>query len=250
MFRNKDNRFIVFIQTKDNQSVPPADNVSYQSLFWIIQNLYIKNTSYYFRSMNVEKDQIVTLAIYELTFSKYVDRVLEWRERLRKVYNYKILRFIINLYIYLFLYNPEVKYYGDTITNNKPKYLINSRDEIINEMTSRATRKIEFKWTQIFIDDVEIQLWRNNTKTREIFEATSLYLWEKQKRNIGFEEFRKFVKEHHNMFPILYWIKKYEYESFRRLISIKNEKINKEHWIKGLLGITGEWLHSRYFNPE
>ena len=250
MFRDKDNRFIVFIQTKDNQSVPPADNVSYQSLFWIIHNLYIKNTSYYFRSMNVTQDEIITLAIYELTFSKYLNRVLEWKEKLINLYKNRVFRFFIDLYVYLFLYSSEIEYYWNTITNNKPKYLINTRDEIINEMISRVTRKIEFKDTDIFIDNEPIDLWRNNTKTREIYEAVSFYLSKTEKRNIGFEEFRKFIKEHHNMFPILYSTKKYEYESFRKFISEKNKIIEKEYWIEGLLGITVEWIHSRYFNPE
>lgn len=170
MFHSYDSRYIVLLQTKNHNSFPPMYNVSYMSLAAFLGEVYIRNEEYYFRSMSVKKEDIITFAVYELTFSRYKTKAIETSELWKKLYSSFLPNFLVDFILYFWVYRWERDYYGNTITNNKPKYFDNIRDEIVDEMITRMTKKvtIEYLDNEIIINKRKLDFKNNNSLIRDI----------------------------------------------------------------------------------
>lgn len=245
MFNDKDSRYIVLLQTKEHKNIPPMNNVSYQSLGTFIYQVFVSQEWYYFRSMYILKEEITTLAIYDLTFSRYKTNLLQLSQKWEKLYKGFLPKFLLDFLVCILLYRKEVQ-----ITNNKPKYLKNIRDEIISEICTRLTTeiKVEYKDKKILINKKEIPFLQESSIIQDImnlyFEAREWF-----DHKVWFEKLRKYYSSNKELFPNLK-SKKFEYETFRRWISIKNEEIEKKFWISNFFGIDVSWIQCVYYQPE
>ena len=67
---------------------------------------------------------------------------------------------ILNIILYLFVYKIEVNKFWNTITNNKPKYLIDKTHNFHNILYSKAKEyKKDTKWKEI-IEHVDFHNWK------------------------------------------------------------------------------------------
>jgi hypothetical protein len=68
-----------------------------------------------------------------MNFSNYKNNVLEksvfWNNIFKK---YNQIQLLLDYSLYFFVYKREIKYFGKTITNNKPKYLIDKTNSFLD----------------------------------------------------------------------------------------------------------------------
>ncbi len=125
-------RYIVFIQTKYHQDIPPANDVSWHSLKALMETIWSPRW-WVFRSIRIYRDDITTIKIYEMNFINYKDNVLKLSQNWRKTFEkLSFITWFLNWILYMFVYKIEVNKFWNHITNNKPKYLIDKTDIILN----------------------------------------------------------------------------------------------------------------------
>ena len=153
-------RYIVFIQTKYHQNILPENDVSPHSIDTLLKT--IKSHRWWvFRSIRIYKEDITTLKVYEMNFINYKENVLKLSEFWNNTY--KKLNFIssiLDFILYNFIYKSEINKYWKTITNSKPKYLIDQTDRF-NEILYWKDREyiINKDWKEV-IEQVDFHNWK------------------------------------------------------------------------------------------
>lgn len=256
MFPTYPNRFIVLLQTKDTSHLPPANDVSYASLGMIVGNIYIK-WWWYFRSQMVNKKDITMFVIYDMTYKTYKHIARERSPFWEKFFSTKYIWFTANIFLYFFVYIKEIKLFWKTITNLKPKYLVNTRDEIIEEITYKIQYwnkvEIEVNSNEVLINKKPIYFKKSKewkSKVESIFLLIFDSLKHYKTNKINFTLLEDFYNKDRNKYIWLDNIKVFEYESFRRTIEAKNKSIRKEHYVIDLIGISKRWIECDYYYKE
>ena len=152
-------RYIVFIQTKYHQSLTPEYDVSPSSLNTLLSTIWSYRWGH-FRSIRIYRDDITSLRIYERNFINYKENVLKlsqsWNKKYERVSNLsflninKFLILILDLYLYNFVFWKEINKFWKTITNSKPKYLIDVSEQALQLMYwSRMEYSKNSEWKEI-----------------------------------------------------------------------------------------------------
>jgi len=153
-------RYIVFIQTKYHQNILPENDISPQSLDMLSKCIWSYKW-YLFRWIRVHRDDITTLRVYEMNFINYKENVLKLSENWNKAYkkiNY--ISYILDFILYNFIYKSEVNKYWTTITNSKPKYLIDKTKEFNEILYWKDREYIKNKdWKEV-IEAVDFHNWK------------------------------------------------------------------------------------------
>jgi hypothetical protein len=162
-------RYIVFIQTKYHQNLLPEFDVSPGSLRALLITIWRYKWGA-FRSIRIYKEHITSLRIYERNFINYKANVLKlspsWNKRYENVNNLsflninKFLVLILDLYLYNFVFWKEINKFWKTITNSKPKYLIDVSEEALKLMYwSRMEYSKNSEWKEV-IKHIDFHDWK------------------------------------------------------------------------------------------
>lgn len=194
-------RYIVFIQTKYHQNILPVNDVSPHSLEVLLKCIW--NYKWYlFRSIRIYRDDITRIKVYEMNFINYKKNVLEKSENWNKVYKiFSLISWFIDWILYLFVYKREVNKFWTTITNIKPKYLIDKTEAFHNVLYWKNKEfKINNDWKEI-VEQVDFHNWKLyiNEKPFELDESL--------KANYFLELFTKYIEKQGNT----HYIELYEF---------------------------------------
>lgn len=153
-------RYIVFIQTKYHQNILPENDVSPHSLDTLLKT--IKSHRWWvFRSIRVYREDITTLRVYEMNFINYKQNVLKLSENWKNIYkNLNYISYILDFILYHFIYKPEINKFWKTITNSKPKYLIDKTDGFNETLYWKDREYIKNKYWKEVIETVDFHNWK------------------------------------------------------------------------------------------
>lgn len=156
-------RYIVFIQTKYHQDLLPEYDVSPPSLKTLLETIWSYRW-WHFRSIKINNEDITSLRVYERNFINYKKNVLSksdyWNQIYNKLNNYKFLILIFDLILYNFVFWGEINKFWKTITNSKPKYLIDtSKQALVLMYWKRMEYKKDKEWKEI-IKHIDFNDWK------------------------------------------------------------------------------------------
>ncbi|MDD2870458.1 MAG: hypothetical protein PHS49_00575 [Candidatus Gracilibacteria bacterium] len=195
-------RYIVFIQTKYHQNILPVNDVSPHSLEVLLKCIG-NYKGYLFRSIRIYRDDITRIKVYEMNFINYKKNVLEKSENWNKVYKiFSLISGFIDWILYLFVYKREVNKFGTTITNIKPKYLIDKTEAFhnvlygknkefkINNDGKEIVEQVDFHNGKLYINEKPFEL-DESLKANYFLELFTKYI-EKQ-GNTHYIELYEFI---------------------------------------------------------
>ncbi len=157
---NNNTRYIVFIQTKYHQNILPVNDVSPQSLEMLLKSIWSYRW-YSFRSIRIYKDDITTIKVYEMNFLNYKKNVLEKSDFWKKLYiKFSFISWLLDIILYLFIYKLEINKFWNTITNKKPKYLIDKTKDFLDVLYWKDKEfNIDKDWKEI-IEQIDFHNWK------------------------------------------------------------------------------------------
>jgi len=198
---NNNTRYIVFIQTKYHQDIKPENDISPQSLDMLSKCIWSYKW-YSFRWIRIYRDDIITLRVYEMNFINYKENVLKLSANWNKAYkNLNYISYILDFILYNFIYKSEVNKYWTTITNSKPKYLIDKTKEF-NEILYWEDREynINKSWKEV-IETLDFHNWK-------LYINEKVFILKKSEKSSYFlDVLSEYFSEHTDV----YFLEVYEY---------------------------------------